>query len=66
MIEAFYDDLAPYYKWLYADWNASVTRHASTLDAVIQKSAELTFTRFWMQPVALEHKQLDWRNADIA
>ena len=37
MIEAYYNDLAPYYKWLHADWNASVTHHASTLDAVVQE-----------------------------
>jgi SAM-dependent methyltransferase len=35
--EAFYDHLAPYYKWLYADWNASVARQASILDAVIRE-----------------------------
>ena len=35
-IEAFYDHLAPYYKWLYADWDAGVTRQASLLDAVIR------------------------------
>jgi SAM-dependent methyltransferase len=38
MIEAFYDHLAPYYKWLYADWDASVTRQASILDAVIREA----------------------------
>jgi SAM-dependent methyltransferase len=37
-IEAFYDNLAPYYKWLYADWDASVARHASILDAVIREA----------------------------
>jgi SAM-dependent methyltransferase len=36
-IEAFYDDLAPYYKWLYTDWDASVIRQASILDAVIRE-----------------------------
>jgi len=36
-IEAFYDRLAPYYRWLYADWDASVVRHASLLDAVIRE-----------------------------
>jgi SAM-dependent methyltransferase len=37
MIEAFYDNLAPYYKWLHADWNASVTCQASILDGVIRE-----------------------------
>jgi SAM-dependent methyltransferase len=36
-IEAFYDDLAPYYKWLHTDWDASVTRQASILDTVIRE-----------------------------
>jgi SAM-dependent methyltransferase len=37
MIEAFYDNLAPYYKLLYADWELSVARHASLLDALIRE-----------------------------
>jgi SAM-dependent methyltransferase len=37
VIEAFYDNLAPYYKWLHADWDASVTRQASILDGVIRE-----------------------------
>jgi SAM-dependent methyltransferase len=40
-IEAFYDNLAPYYRWLYADWDAGVTRHASVLDAVIREAIGL-------------------------
>jgi SAM-dependent methyltransferase len=36
-IEGFYDNLAPYYRWLYADWDASVARQASILDAVIRE-----------------------------
>jgi len=37
-IEAFYDRLAPYYRWLYADWDASVARQASILDGVIREA----------------------------
>jgi len=37
MIEGFYANLAPYYKWLHTDWNASVTQQASILDAVIRE-----------------------------
>jgi SAM-dependent methyltransferase len=36
-IEAFYDNLAPYYRWLYADWDASVARQAALFDAVIRE-----------------------------
>ena len=36
-IKAFYDDLAPYYKWLHADWDASVIWQASVLDTVIRE-----------------------------
>jgi SAM-dependent methyltransferase len=36
-MEAFYDNLAPYYRWLYADWDAGVARQASLLDAVIRE-----------------------------
>jgi SAM-dependent methyltransferase len=36
-IEAFYDNLAPYYKWLYVDWDAGVARQAALLDAVIRE-----------------------------
>jgi SAM-dependent methyltransferase len=37
VIEAFYDELAPYYKFLYADWEASVKRQAAALDGVIRE-----------------------------
>jgi SAM-dependent methyltransferase len=37
MLESFYDDLAPYYKYLYQDWDASVKHQASVLDDVIRE-----------------------------
>ncbi len=37
MTESFYDDLAPYYKMLYPDWDASVERQAKALHSVIQE-----------------------------
>jgi SAM-dependent methyltransferase len=37
IIEGFYDDLAPYYKWLHTDWKTSVTYQASIMDAVIRE-----------------------------
>ncbi len=37
MIETFYDQLAPYYKYLYADWEASVQRQAAALDSVVRE-----------------------------
>lgn len=37
MIKKFYDDLAPYYRWIYGDWNEGVTRHASILDTLIRE-----------------------------
>ena len=33
----FYDQLAPYYTFLYADWEASVTRQATALDGIIRE-----------------------------
>jgi SAM-dependent methyltransferase len=36
-IETFYDNLAPYYKWLYPDWEVSVSKQASQLDVVIRE-----------------------------
>ena len=33
----FYDDLAPYYKLIYQDWEASVARQAAILDGVIRE-----------------------------
>jgi SAM-dependent methyltransferase len=35
---AFYEDLAPWYRLLFSDWEASVTRHAAILDSVIQET----------------------------
>ena len=37
MLENFYDQLAPYYKYLYPDWEASIIRQADNLDGVIQE-----------------------------
>ena len=37
MTESFYNDIAPYYKLLFPDWEASVFRHASALDGVIRE-----------------------------
>jgi SAM-dependent methyltransferase len=37
-IEIFYDDLAPYYRLLFSDWEASVRRHAEVLDGVIRET----------------------------
>lgn len=37
MIAEFYDQLAPYYQYLYADWDASVTRQAAALDGIVRE-----------------------------
>ena len=37
MTTDFYNSLAPYYKMLYPDWDASVARQAKMLDSVIQE-----------------------------
>ncbi len=37
MIAAFYDQLAPYYPYLYADWETSVKRQAAVLDSIIRE-----------------------------
>ncbi|HTP06944.1 MAG TPA: methyltransferase domain-containing protein [Anaerolineae bacterium] len=37
MIAAFYDQLAPYYQFVYPDWEASVTRQATALDGIIRE-----------------------------
>jgi SAM-dependent methyltransferase len=37
MIESFYDQLSPFYKYIFQDWNASVDRHAGILDGVIRE-----------------------------
>lgn len=38
----FYDQLAPYYKYIYQDWDASVARQAMILDEVIREYAHLS------------------------
>ena len=37
MTEQFYDDLAPYYRYVYQDWDASVVRQGAQLDKVIRR-----------------------------
>ena len=37
MIESFYDDLAPYHKYLFWDWDTSVDSHGAVLDGVIRE-----------------------------
>jgi SAM-dependent methyltransferase len=37
MLENFYDQLSPYYKYIFQDWDASVQRQATILDEVIQE-----------------------------
>jgi SAM-dependent methyltransferase len=37
VIAAFYDQLAPYYHYLYADWDASVKRQAAALDGIVRE-----------------------------
>ncbi len=37
MIESFYDQLAPYSHYLYADWEASITHQAVALDGIIRE-----------------------------
>lgn len=37
MSEDFYNQLAPYYKYIYSDWDASVSRQAQALDHVIRE-----------------------------
>lgn len=37
MLENFYDQLSPYYKYVFQDWNASVERQATLLDEVIRE-----------------------------
>jgi SAM-dependent methyltransferase len=37
MLENFYDQLSPYYKYIFQDWNASVERQAAILDEVIRE-----------------------------
>ena len=37
MLERFYNQLSPYYKYIFQDWNASVDRQATILDEVIRE-----------------------------
>ena len=37
MIEYFYDQLSPYYKYIFQDWGASVEKHAVILDGIIRE-----------------------------
>jgi SAM-dependent methyltransferase len=37
MLDAYYNQLAPYYKYIYADWDASIQRQAGVLDGVIHE-----------------------------
>jgi SAM-dependent methyltransferase len=37
MIKSFYDQLSPYYKYIFQDWEASVDRQATILDEVIHE-----------------------------
>lgn len=37
MIQSFYDQLSPYYKYIFWDWNASVDRQSTILDEVIRE-----------------------------
>jgi SAM-dependent methyltransferase len=37
MIETYYNQLAPYYKFMFQDWEASVIRQAAALDGVIRE-----------------------------
>ena len=37
MTETYYNGLAPYYKFIYPDWDKSVQRQAEALDSVIQE-----------------------------
>lgn len=37
MIESYYDQLAPYYRYLFPDWEKSVLKQAQVLDSLIQE-----------------------------
>ena len=41
MTDRFYDALAPYYKYIYQDWEASVTRQAKILDEIIKEFSRI-------------------------
>jgi hypothetical protein len=38
MIADYYNQLAPYYKFMLQDWNASVLRQTAILDGVIREA----------------------------
>src|SRR5215471_7100517 len=37
-IESYYDQLAPFHRYIFHDWEESIARQAKILDAVIQES----------------------------
>lgn len=37
MVKSFYDELSPYYKYIFQDWNASVDQQADILDEIIRE-----------------------------
>lgn len=37
MIKSYYNQLAPYYRYLFQDWEKSVVSHAQVLDSVIRE-----------------------------
>ena len=37
MTENYYDQMAPYYKYLYPDWEKSIQKQADQLDSVIRE-----------------------------
>jgi 2-polyprenyl-3-methyl-5-hydroxy-6-metoxy-1,4-benzoquinol methylase len=37
MIESYYNRLAPFYRYLFPDWEKSADRHAQVLDGVIRE-----------------------------
>jgi SAM-dependent methyltransferase len=37
-VEAFYDDLSPFYHLIYPDWEASIQRQAADIDAILRES----------------------------
>jgi SAM-dependent methyltransferase len=47
MIEKFYDDLSPYYKLIYLDWELSIQRQARDLNAMIHEYFPRQVTSIW-------------------
>lgn len=45
MIESYYNQLAPFYHYLFADWEKGVVWHAQVLDGVIQEFSRAPFIR---------------------